>query len=177
MSVHPDQASWLGRLLKCDTDLSARLEIPPGSLRLLALVVAHSGDSPLWGAAGVIAVLWGGEVGRLFGMRALIATIVAGVAASLLKLVFRRSRPSESFGALYSEALDRHAFPSAHAARAGCVVVVLCPLLPIWGGGLMAVWAGAVCLARVALQVHYLLDVSVGLILGAALGVALLPIL
>jgi undecaprenyl-diphosphatase len=177
VSDQPDEASWLGRLLESDIDLSARLEVPPGPLRFLALVVAHSGDSPLWVAGGVAAILFGGELGRVFGLRALIATIVAGVIASLLKQVFRRSRPAESFGALYSEALDRHAFPSAHAARAGCVVVALSPLLPSWGIGLLAVWAGAVCLARVALQVHYLLDVSAGLILGTTIGAVLLLVL
>ena len=177
MSTPPEQAVWLGRLLEWDTDLSARLEVPQGPMRFVALVVAHSGDSPLWIAGAVIAILWGGEAGQVFGTRALIATVAAGLVASALKQVFRRSRPAESFGALYSELLDRHAFPSAHAARAGCVVVALAPRLPVWAGGLLAVWAGAVCLARVALQVHYVLDVCVGLILGVAIGAVLLPIL
>jgi undecaprenyl-diphosphatase len=111
----------------------------------------------------------GGSVGR----RILIATIVGGGTASLLKWIFRRERPGASFAGLYAR-LDQHAFPSGHATRAGCVTAVLLPLLPPGGASLLVAWAGLVCLARVVLGVHYLMDVLVGLAVGGALGLLLL---
>jgi undecaprenyl-diphosphatase len=142
-------------------------------LRWIALVLAHSGDSPLWLAVGGGLLLWGGTAGSGAGRRILMATILGGGTAWLLKWVFRRQRPGASFAGLYAR-VDRHAFPSGHATRAGCVTVVLAPLLPPWGAGLLITWAGLVCLARVILGVHYLMDVLVGLAIGGALGLLLL---
>jgi len=164
--------SSLERLLAADVSLSARLALPNGPLRWLALLVAHSGDSPLWLAGAAAALLWGDPAWQPVGVRALAATLVGGTGAILLKVLFRRRRPGESFAGLYSR-LDRHAFPSGHATRAGCMVVTLSPLLPGWGAGLLAAWAVLVCLARVALQVHYLSDVTAGLALGGLLGLGL----
>lgn len=146
------------------------------AVRGVALVLAHSGDSPLWLAAGVALLLWGGAAGGSAGRRILTATIVGGGTASLLKWIFRRERPGDSFAGLYAR-MDRHAFPSGHATRAGCVTAVLVPLLPPWGAGLVIAWAGLVCLARVILSVHYLMDVLVGLAVGGALGLILLAAL
>ena len=99
------------RLLQADAALSARLAVPAGPLRLLAFVFAHSGDSPLWLAAAAAALLWGGAPWRPFGLRALAATLAGGAAATLLKLLFRRTRPGGPSVGLYTR-LDRHAFPS-----------------------------------------------------------------
>lgn len=145
-------------------------------LRWIALILAHSGDSPLWLAVAVGLLLWGGGMGSSAGRRILFATIVGGGTASLLKWVFRRERPGASFAGLYAR-MDQHAFPSGHATRAGCVTAVLAPLLPPWGAGLLVAWAGLVCLARVTLGVHYLMDVLVGLAVGGALGWLLLAAL
>jgi undecaprenyl-diphosphatase len=175
--TEPHAQAGLGRLLQIDQELSASLEVAPGPLKWLALVLAHSGDSPLWLTGGIVATLWGGPAGQLYGTRAIVATLVAGITASLLKLVFRRARPAPSFAALYLDRIDRHAFPSAHATRAGCVVVTLAPILPAWGVPGMATWAILVCLARVVLQVHYILDVSAGLLLGSLIGLVLLALL
>jgi undecaprenyl-diphosphatase len=138
-------------------------------LRWLALGLAHSGDSPLWLVLGMVLFVWGQVVVRPAGARIVIATLVGGTVATLLKWAFRRERPGGSFAGLYAR-LDRHAFPSGHATRAGCVAASLLPLLPAWAAVALALWAVSVCLARVALRVHYLLDVAVGLLVGLLLG-------
>ncbi len=163
----------LRQLLQADAALSARLAVPPGPLRLLALLTAHSGDSPFWLAGAAAAIIWGHPHFQSLGLRALAATLLGSAVATLLKFLFRRSRPAASYAALYSK-LDQHAFPSGHATRVGCVAVALAPALPIGLAGLLAAWVGAVCLARVALQVHYILDVAVGVAVGALLGALLL---
>lgn len=180
--VPPSNSSrtFLQWLLQRDVILSARLHgrvANPGFLaglsRVVALLVAHSGDSPIWLAGALAAILWGRPPWPSFGRRALAATLVGGVVAMLLKWLFRRRRPGGPAGGLYTW-LDRHAFPSGHATRAACVAVVLAPLLPAWGVGLLTVWSCLVSLARVALGVHYLLDVIVGLAVGLLSGLGLL---
>lgn len=142
-------------------------------LRGMALILAHSGDSPLWIAVAIGLLIWGGAAGSTIGRRILVATIVGGGTATLLKWVFRRERPGASFAGLYAQ-MDRHAFPSGHATRAGCVTAGLAPVLPAWGAGTLIAWAILVCLARVILGVHYLMDVLVGLAVGGALGILIL---
>jgi undecaprenyl-diphosphatase len=167
----------LRRLLTADAELSLRLTVPSGPLRLMALIVAHSGDSPLWLVGAAAALILDEPAWRCFGVRVLAATLVGGITATLLKWIFRRGRPGESVAGLYSSRFDRHAFPSGHASRTGCMAVLLAPLLPGWGAGLLTIWAGLVSLARVALRAHYLSDVIAGLVLGALAGLALLTVL
>jgi undecaprenyl-diphosphatase len=141
-------------------------------LRLLALIAAHSGDSPLWLLGAIAALVWGGAVWRDFGWRTLAGTLVAGAATAILKWLFRRRRPPGEGWGLYAR-FDRHAFPSGHATRSACLVVLLAPLLPTWGAVLLACWAGLVGLARVALEVHFTSDIVGGWAVGLAVGLAL----
>jgi len=172
----------LQRLITLDQQLSARLAIPreggstlPRFLRLLALVVAHSGDSPLWLLGAAAALIWGDTAWRYFGWRTLAGTVVAGAVTVTLKWLFRRQRPPGKGRGFYAR-LDRHAFPSGHAGRSACLVVLLAPLLPPWGFVLLSFWAGLVGLARVALWVHFASDIlggwAVGLLVGLTLQMA-----
>jgi undecaprenyl-diphosphatase len=141
-------------------------------LRVLAFIAAHSGDSPLWLIGATMALIWGDGAWRGFGGRVLIATLAAGSAATVLKWIFRRQRPpGESLG-FYSR-FDRHAFPSGHAGRCACMVVLLTPLLPAWVIAPLALWVLTVGLARVALQVHFLSDIIGGWMVGLLVGLTL----
>jgi undecaprenyl-diphosphatase len=165
----------LQQLVGLDQKLSTRLAIPREArlLRLLALAAAHSGDSPLWLLGAAAALTWGGPAWWGFGGRVLLGTLVAGLATTALKWLFRRERPpGESLG-FYSR-FDRHAFPSGHAGRCACLTVLLAPLLPTWVSMLMALWVGLVGLARVTLQVHFASDIAGGWIAGLLTGLALL---
>jgi len=157
----------LQRLIAHDQRISARLAIPREArfLRLLAFVVAHSGDSPLW-LLGALAALIGGDAPwRDFGWRVLVGTLVTGTVITVLKWLFHRQRPPGEGWGFYTW-FDRHAFPSGHAGRSACLVVLLIPLLPSWGGVLLALWAGLVGLARIALQVHFPSDILGGWVVG-----------
>jgi undecaprenyl-diphosphatase len=168
----------LRRLITLDQRTSARLTIPREArfLRLLALTAAHSGDSPLWLIGAAAALIWGDTAWRDFGWRVLLGTLVAGTVVTALKWIFRRQRPSEEGPGLYTR-IDRHAFPSGHAARSACIVLLLAPLLPRWGFALLAFWAGLVGLARVALQVHFVSDILGGWMVGLLVSLVLLPAL
>jgi len=168
----------LQRLIALDEQLSARLAVPREAhfLRLLALVAAHSGDSPLWVLAAAAALVWGHPAWHPLGWRVLLATLVAGVTTTALKWLFRRQRPPGTGLGFYTH-FDRHAFPSGHAGRSACIVVLLAPLLPPWGFVLLPLWAGLVGFARVALQVHFVSDIiggwAAGLLVGLVLQMAL----
>jgi membrane-associated phospholipid phosphatase len=99
-----------------------------------------------------------------------------------LKLLIQRERPPYKKRSDFICMLGEHnSFPSGHAARAGYAAVVfasqvhgpnfnLLTYLPSFIAThlatLLKVWAGAVCLSRVALGKHYVSDVVVGVLLG-----------
>jgi len=168
----------ISQLVALDRHISTRLAIPRQArvLRLLAIAVAHTGDSPLWllGAGG--ALIWEIAAVRQFGWRILLGTVAAGTATTLLKWAFRRQRPPGEGWGFYTR-FDRHAFPSGHAGRSACLVVLLLPLLPTWGIAPLAFWVTLVGLARVALQVHFVSDIVGGWIVGSLLGLGLSAVL
>lgn len=162
------------RIIALDRKLSARLVIPREArfLRPLALIAAHSGDSPLWLIGALIALIWGNAIWESFGGRVLVGISVAGAAITILKWFFRRQRPPGDSLGFYSR-FDRHAFPSGHAGRCACLAVLLTQLLPSWGIAPLALWVVTVGLARVALRVHFVSDIIGGWIAGLSIGFAL----
>jgi len=141
-----------------------------GSCRRLAILIAHVGDGWLWLLGWGVAYALGDETLRRGVLRWVAAALLAAGVVGATKLVLRRQRPTEAPG-FYSVRYDAHSFPSGHAARMG-VAAFLGPLVfPTWG------WLGLPCAllvawARVALGLHYVLDVAVGLSLGASAALA-----
>ena len=168
--------SCLQRLIAFDRQTSARLAISQEArfLRLVALIIAHSGDSPLWLVIGAAAIIWGDATWRPLGWRMLIGTLVAGGVTTVLKWLFQRGRPPGKGLAFYTR-LDRHSFPSGHAGRAACIALLAAPLLSPWESVLLASWVALVGVARVALQVHFPSDILGGWAAGLAVGLLLLP--
>jgi undecaprenyl-diphosphatase len=163
------------RVITLDQELSARLAIPREArlLRLLALVAAHSGDSPLWLLGAAAAIIWGTTAWQSLGWRTLVGTLVAGTVITLLKWLFRRQRPPGESRGFYTQ-FDRHAFPSGHAGRSACIAILLTPFIPSpWGRVLFSLWVGLVGLARIALQVHFVSDIIGGWAAGLLVGLIL----
>lgn len=156
-----------------DRRISQRLRIPDErcGLRLAALVVAHLGDSPLWAAILLALYVWGGASVRLPVLRAAAAVLTVGIVGGVIKRIVRRPRPDGYAPGLYSRSLDRHSFPSGHAARMAAVAVVAGAACPE-AAAVAALLALGVAAARVALGVHYAGDALGGLLLGAGVAVA-----
>lgn len=159
------------RLLKLDADLSVRLRVAerPGLTRSLAAIFAHSGDSWFW-LLGLALTWWLGTME--WKQKALLmggAILVSAVLVMVIKFTIRRRRPAGEWGGIY-RSTDPHSFPSGHAARACLLAVLAVGLGPAWFGILLVVWAPLVCLARVAMGVHYLSDVLAGMVFGTLLG-------
>lgn len=166
-------------LLELDAQWSGKLRIAerPGILRTLAAVFAHSGDS--WFCAIALAIVWwlGDQHWKAWSLKLLGAIIVTAVLVMTLKLVFRRRRPEGRWGGIYRNT-DPHSFPSGHAARAALMAMLITVWGPAWLAPIALIWAPLVALARVAMGVHYLSDIFVGVLLGlsvATLAVVFIP--
>jgi undecaprenyl-diphosphatase len=154
------------KILEIDRALSASLQLPKqGTLRLIALIIAHTGDSLTW--ATIAVVLWYRGERFLPGIIA-IAVLIIAAAVIVIKATVRRSRPTKD-RSISTMTLDEHSFPSGHAARSIGLAMVLGTLYPYLLPYLI-VWAVLVGIARIALGVHYLSDVIVGWGLGGVIG-------
>jgi undecaprenyl-diphosphatase len=143
------------RLLAADnrwTD-SLRLHPPQRALRIVAAILAHSGDSWFWGA-GLVLLIWRGAPDqRQWALQLLLA--IAGLAAVVLviKFTFRRRRPEGEWGSVY-RLTDPHSFPSGHAARAFLIAALVVAWGPAWAP-IAVLWrAGGPGASRMGL--HYL---------------------
>jgi undecaprenyl-diphosphatase len=167
----------VSEILKIDHDLSQKLRLPEDArfLKVMAIFLAHSGDSWFW-LAGLLLV-WLLRKDEWHSVAAFLAAGILILAALVLAIKFlvRRRRPEGDWGAIYRNT-DPHSFPSGHAARA-VLLAGLC-----WGLGiqplawLLTIWAPLVSLARVSMGVHYLVDVIAGWLLGLWMVPALLAL-
>jgi len=166
MSLPGGLGARLSRLVALDNSLSVRLTLTEetGLRRTIAVLGAHLGDGPLWFVIAIIAFWLGDEATRHVVLLTAVATSVAGLLTTALKFLTRRGRPREMAG-FYSTKYDRYSFPSGHATRVACLATVFSHQFPCWAVVFYAL-ALFVALCRVALGIHYLSDVLVGLAVG-----------
>jgi undecaprenyl-diphosphatase len=166
MSLPGVLGEMLNRLVALDNSLSARLTLTEETAlrRTVAILGAHLGDGLLWLVIAVIAFWLGNEATRHLVLLAAVAVIVAGGLTTVLKFLMRRGRPREMTG-FYSTRYDRYSFPSGHATRVACLAMVFSHRFPCWAVVFYAL-ALFVALCRVALGIHYVSDVLVGLAVG-----------
>ncbi len=176
-SLMVDWLRYLGRwLLQLDRDLTSQFRLPlqksaaPSPLSLFAHVGAHLGDSLLW--VTITGLLWwhaGADEKRRYYLLGWLISVVATLIATLaIKRIFKRQRPGVGTF-LYGRGADVHSFPSGHASRVGVILTWASILAPGWGrwSPLLALW---ISWSRVAVGVHYVSDVLVGLLLGLGIG-------
>ena len=138
-------------------------------LRILAVVLAHSGDSWFW-LIGLGLLWWlGTEYWKRLSLVMIIGIAITAVVVMAIKFTVRRSRPQGEWGKIY-RSTDPHSFPSGHAARSGMLAVLALGLGPLWLGITLLVWAPLVGLARIIMGVHYPSDVVAGMMLGVLIG-------
>jgi undecaprenyl-diphosphatase len=165
----------LQSLLALDEAYTSRMRVAekPGVLRDLAILFAHSGDSWVW-LPGLALLGWLDPAGwRERCVWMLVGIVITALAVFTIKFSVRRRRPEGEWGSIY-RMTDPHSFPSGHAARAVMLAVISLGTGPAWFGIILLIWAPLVLLARVAMGVHYLLDVVAGAALGLAIGLAVL---
>jgi undecaprenyl-diphosphatase len=159
-------------LLELDSRLSDQLRVAeqPGLLRSVSVFFAHSGDSWFWWLGLII--LWVLRPDSFWRQWAVVIFLGIGALAFVvlvIKFSVRRRRPEGEWGGIYRNT-DPHSFPSGHAARAFMIAVVATGLGPLWLAAILWLWAPLVCLARVAMGVHYASDVIAGMLVGIVVG-------
>ena len=165
----------LPTLLEKDIQLSARMCIAnePGIKRVIAQILAHSGDSWFWFTVLILGWWYGVPPWKSRSASVLLAVLLTAGLVTVFKFTIRRKRPIGEWGKMY-RITDPHSFPSGHAARAMMIGVLAAGLAPAWLGISMMIWGLLVGLARVAMGVHYLSDVVAGWLVGAVMGVLVL---
>jgi hypothetical protein len=101
------------------------------------------------------------------GVLTLLAIVLAGLLAQLLKLSFQLPRP---------HGLASYTFPSGHASTAFSVAGSLAYTFPVVAPALFFV-ASFASLARVYFRAHFVIDVAAGGVLGAMIGIAVARLL
>lgn len=161
----------LHKLMDFDHTKSEKIRIQPARKVLwhIAAFLAHTGDSWYW--LGALFLVWLLTKGEWHNKAAFLAIGIAIqiVIIFAIKFTVRRSRPAGDWGAFYRNT-DPHSFPSGHAARAGLLAAMAVGLGPAWFALLIIIWAPIMSLARVAMGVHYLVDVVAGLLIGILIG-------
>lgn len=157
--------------LELDARWSQRLRVAekPGLLRRAAIILAHSGDSWFWGLGCLAVWVFGDATWKYRALAIVFGIAITAVAVQAIKYVVKRPRPPGEWGQMY-RSVDPHSFPSGHAARVAMLAVLGTALGPPWFALILWIWAPLVALARVAMGVHYVSDVSVGAVLGALFG-------
>lgn len=134
----------------------------------------------VWAAAAIAAVLvmapfFQPDVARVRrgvrrGTLVFLCSAFAGLAAEILKLIFRRQRPELSDGWYAFRTTDFWSssglgLPSSHAAPAVALAIALGAVFPKWRVLFVAL-AALCCLSRILAGAHYLSDVLVGVLIG-----------
>jgi len=158
-------------LLTIDSQLSRSLSRYQPSIfwKLPLLILAHSGDSPLWILISATLYLNPKPSVSHIGHRLLIGIVGTGMATTALKWIFHRRRPSGQARGFYWKH-DLHALPSGHAGRTACIVAILAAQTNACGLIALILWTVFVGVARVVLKVHFVLDIVTGWTTGLAIG-------
>ena len=169
-AYHGRTAGFRGWIRTVDESLTAPLVLPlsPRTPRIAALGLAHSGDIPIW--IGLLAAAWllGDDAWKLralvtFGGLVLVEVVVIGI-----KWVVRRRRPAGTDGRIYRRT-DPYSFPSGHAARAVLLCLLALRMGPLPAFIVIVAWSPFMVISRIAIGIHYVLDVVGGALLGGLL--------
>mgnify|MGYP001080907421 CR=1 FL=1 len=172
---------WLKPVMKWDARLSKKLRVPDHRhwLAIFLKFFSHSGDSWFWLAGLFFIWLFGSEAWRERAVFMGIGLTIMAAVVIVMKFAIRRPRPEGEWGQIY-RITDPHSFPSGHAARSAALAVMAACAGPEWFALAVILWAPWVGISRVALGVHYVSDVVVGWLVGAAMGlvaIALEPVI
>jgi undecaprenyl-diphosphatase len=165
-------AGAIERLVVWDKQLSRRtLALRKTPWDALATLGAHLGDSFIWIGVGLALLIWGTPEMRQATWLMVLGNVIALSAAGVFKSFTLRQRPFER--PWFYLPPDRYSFPSGHSARMGAIAVVVAARYPRLALPAFAL-ALLVAACRVLVGVHYVTDVTVGLLLGWGGGAAAL---
>ena len=165
------------RVRTLDRALTRPLVLPPRprAARIAALGLAHSGDMPVWLVLLAAAWFFGGDAWKTRALVTVGGLALAEVVVVGIKMLVRRERPAGTEGLIYRKA-DPFSFPSGHAARAVLLSLLALRMGPPAVFIAIVAWSPVMVTARVAIGIHYVLDVVAGFVLGAVLTAIVLAV-
>jgi membrane-associated phospholipid phosphatase len=163
----PSGTGLWARLQSIDLALTRPLTLPPENRvsRFIALALAHSGDSFIWAALCAAAWFLGDAEWKRRAFITFAGLVLAEIVVIGVKTLIRRKRPPGDAGRIYRRA-DPFSFPSGHAARAALLCLLAGEMGPPAAFIAIALWSPFMVVARVAIGIHYVLDVAGGILLG-----------
>ncbi len=146
-------------------------------LNQIMLLFSQYGRGVAWTLAGVILFIFGGWTGKKTAIVMAITMLILIPIGTIAKDIVGRLRPSMLEAELLMAPDTGYSFPSGHAVIASSGAALM---LALYRGSYkklavsigLAVEAALVCISRVYVGDHYLLDIAGGIFLGV--GVALL---
>ena len=153
-----------------DEALTGPLTLPRSAraAQFFALGLAHSGDSFIWAGLMVAAWFLGDERWKTRAVVTFAGLALAEVVVIGMKMAIRRKRPPGESGMIYRKA-DPFSFPSGHAARAALLCLLAWHLGPLPAFIGIVAWSPVMVLSRVAIGIHYVIDVIAGVLVGCVL--------
>ena len=163
------------KIRSIDAALTAPLVLreKPRAPRLCALGLAHSGDMPVWIVLLACAWYFGDDAWKTRAMVTFAGLVLVEIVVIGTKMVVRRQRPPGTEGMIYRKT-DPFSFPSGHAARAVLLSLLALRMGPAAAFIAIIIWSPLMVLSRIAIGIHYVLDVAAGALLGALLTVVVL---
>ena len=161
-------SSKLGQLDQWDKNISRRIAEKSSKVLVLAKFFATSGNGQPWVIASILFFIFEIFMSRVENLVIFVTIALTGLINLILKQLINRTRPNEEESRNYVTQIDFKAFPSGHACRMGALAILMILFFPKIGW-LFAVWALAVGYGRIALELHYFLDVIGGTIVGASI--------
>ncbi len=143
------------------------------------IAATYFGDGYLWGLAGLVLILFGGQKGHNYVLIGLSISIINIAIFRLVKTIMERPRPvTLSSRPLKYRMIDDFAFPSGHATVAFGIAYLIASAYPgfwwAWGGAYAA--SLVISISRIFVREHYPSDVIGGAIIGTLISALLLPL-
>ncbi|KAK0077282.1 hypothetical protein PV325_004179 [Microctonus aethiopoides] len=166
--------SLLKKILALDvylTDQFVRIVdkfMPLRQLKVHNKVLEISAHGILW-FAGWLALIWIISSTNLYQMQVnlYIGLLIDVIAVAIIKAITRRRRPAKNDD-VFEIGPDKYSFPSGHASRSTFITYFFINLwnLPIIFILPLIAWSTSICISRLLMRRHHLLDVIAGVLLG-----------
>ena len=158
--------AFLEKLSMWDKEVTLKMAAKSPKRKKLASFLAISGNALPWFIISFLLFVFDLFMSRNVNLLQLFLAAVCGMTTSSIKYITRRQRPDERLAKSYAADIDYWSFPSGHAGRMFSLAITLTLFYPRVGW-IFIIWALAVCYGRIALQIHWFLDIVFGALVGS----------